>query len=50
MTVKISPNLTRTSDGIDYKTGKNIRKIFHPDGRMEVWELDAANNPIRKIQ
>ena len=50
MTVKISPNLTRTSDGQDYKTGKLVRKIFHPDGRIEIWLLDDAHNPIRRLQ
>lgn len=50
MTVKISPNLTRTSDGVDFKTGKKVRKIFHPNGKVEIWELDGAGNPIRQIQ
>lgn len=50
MTVKIGTNLTRTSDGIDYKTGKKVRKIFHPNGKVEIWEIDGAGNPIRQIQ
>lgn len=50
MTVKIATNLTRTSDGIDFKTGKKVRKIFHPGGKIEIWELDGAGNPIRQIQ
>ncbi len=50
MTVKISNNLTRTSDGVDFKTGKKVRKIFHPNGKIEIWELDGAGNPIRQIQ
>lgn len=50
MTVKISNNLTRTSDGIDYKTGKLVRKIFHPNGRVEIWEIDGAGNQIKQIQ
>lgn len=50
MTVTISPNLTRTSDGVDFKTGKKVRKIFHPNGKVEIWELDGAGNPIKQIQ
>ena len=50
MTVKISPNLTRTSDGIDYRTGKKVRRIFHPNGKVEIWELNGAGEPTRKIQ
>lgn len=50
MTVKISPNLTITSDGVDFKTGKKVRKIFHPNGKIEIWELDGAGNPIKQIQ
>lgn len=50
MTVKIAANLTRTSDGVDFKTGKKVRKIFHPNGKVEIWELDGAGNPIRQIQ
>lgn len=50
MTVKISPNLTKTSDGVDFKTGKKVRKIFHPSGKIEIWELDGAGNPIKQIQ
>lgn len=50
MTVKISPNLTRTSDGVDFKTGKKVRKIFHPNGKIEIWEIDGTGNPIRQIQ
>ncbi len=50
MAVVISNNLTRTSDGIDFKTGKKVRKIFHPNGKVEIWEIDGAGNPIRQIQ
>lgn len=50
MTVKISPNLTRTSDGVDFRTGKKVRKIFHPNGKMEMWLLDKAGNAITQIQ
>lgn len=50
MTVKIASNLTRTSDGVDFKTGKKVRKIFHPNGVIEIWEIDGAGNPIRQIQ
>lgn len=50
MTVKISPNLTRTSDGVDFKTGKRVRKIFHPNGSVEIWEINAAGELIKRIQ
>lgn len=49
-TVKIATNLTRTSDGVDPKTGKLIRKIFHPNGKIEIWLLDGAYNPIQQLQ
>jgi len=50
MTVKIAAQLTRTSDGVDFKTGKKVRKIFHPNGTIEIWEIDGAGNPIKQIQ
>ena len=50
MTVQISNNLTRTSDGIDFKTGKKVRKIFHTNGKVEIWEVNDAYEPIRQIQ
>lgn len=50
MTVQISNNLTRTSEGIDFKTGKKTRKIFHPNGKIEIWEIDGAGNQIRQIK
>lgn len=50
MTVKISNNLTRTSDGINFKTGRKERKIFHPNGNIEIWELDGAGNPTKQIK
>lgn len=50
MTVKIATNLTRTSDGVDLKTGKKVRKIFHPNGKVEIWAIDDAGNPTVQIQ
>lgn len=50
MTVKISHNLTRTSDTIDYRTGKKIRRVTYPNGIVEVWETDEAYNPIKRIK
>lgn len=50
MNVVISNKLTRTSDGKDYKTGKKVRKIFYPNGKVEIWEIDGAGNQIRQIQ
>jgi hypothetical protein len=50
MSVIISPNLTRTSDGVDFRTGKKIRKIFHPNGKVEIWEIDGVGNQIKQIQ
>ncbi len=50
MNVVISNKLTRVSDGIDYRTGKKVRKIFHPDGSMEIWECDASYNPLKRIK
>lgn len=50
MTVKISTNLTRESDGIDYKTGKKVKRIFHPNGKIEVWECNDAYEKIRQIK
>lgn len=50
MNVIISPNITRTQDTIDFKTGKRIRKIFHPNGKVEIWELDGAGNPVKQIK
>ena len=50
MNVVISPNLTRIQDTIDFATGKKIRKIFYPNGKKEVWELDGAGNQTKQIQ
>lgn len=50
MNVIISNKLTRTSDGVDHRTGKKIRKIFHPDGNMEIWECVGNYNPIKRIK
>lgn len=50
MTVVISPSLTRTSDGFDPKTGKKVRKIFHPSGKIEIWELNGAGEPVKQIK
>lgn len=50
MNVVISPNITRTQDTIDFKTGKKIRKIFYPNGKIEIWEIDGLGNLIKQIQ
>jgi len=50
MNVIISPNLKRESDGIDYRTGKKVKRIFHPNGKIEVWECNDAYQPIRQIK
>jgi len=50
MTVKIGTNIVRTSDTVDFRTGKKVRKIFHPNGKVEIWEVDGAYNPIKQIQ
>lgn len=50
MTVIISPNLTRTKDSIDFKTGKKVRTIFHPNGKIEKWEIDGVGNQIKQIK
>ncbi len=50
MTVKIATNIIRESDGIDYRTGKKVKRIFHPNGQIEVWEVNDAYEKIRRIK
>ena len=50
MNVVISNKITRTKDSKDFRTGKNIRTIFHPNGKVEKWECDGNYNPIKQIQ
>jgi hypothetical protein len=50
MTVKIATNIIRESDTIDYRTGKKVKKIFYPNGKIEIWEVNDAYEKIRQIK